>query len=172
MVANTLIGTDDDLGDTVATYVFDVRLAHSLLLASGSALTGCLVVGIVGSASHLLGNGAIASVLVSVVLGAVALLAAGGVASAITRLRRSDDLFVVHHFGLARHHRGGVARTRWVDIAMVIHAGANVGAVLPRWNGSDYVCRIGLRDGTATTFDNYIVDAAALGRDIEQRSLL
>lgn len=115
---------------------------------------------------------AIASILTPSLFAGIGLLTAWGVAIAVARLRRSDDLFVVHRFGLARHHDSGITRTRWVDIVSVDQVGPGRGSRLARWNGSDYVCRIERRDGTTITFDNYIVDAPSLGRAIEQRSLL
>jgi len=170
LVTNTLTSTDDDLGDTVATYVFDIRLARSLLLVSGLAFVGCAVTWAL--MTSIRGEGGISSVLISAPFAVTGLLTAWGVAVAATRLRRSDDLFVVHRLGLAHHHDSGVTRTRWVDIASVDHVGPEGGSRTARWNGSDYVCRVERRDGTSVTFDNYIIDAPSLGRAIEQRSLL
>ncbi len=170
MVTNTLIDTESDLGDTVATYVFDVRLAHNLLLWSGLVLAGSLasLTIVIGTA----GSGIVRDVLTPILLIGAALVAAWGVLLATTRLRRKTDRFVVRSFGLAHHHDGQVTRTRWVDVVLVTHSGSQAGSRIARWIGSDYVCRIDLRAGGTSTFDNYVADAVSLGQEVERRSLL
>lgn len=176
MVAKILIGTDDDLGDDdlgdiVDVYVFDVRLAQRLLVSSGLMLVACAAAGAAMSRQPFSGNRLIFSILVALLV-STALAAAWGVLIGATRLRRSGDRFVVHRRGFARHHGGLATRTRWVDIAAVHHIGPHGGSKLTAWNGRAYVCRIERRDGSSTTIDNYVVDAVRLGREIEQRSLL
>lgn len=169
MVTNTLTDTESDLGDTVATYVFDTRLAHTLLIWSGLALAGCLagLVIVIGTA----GSGMATAVIAPILLIGVALVAAWGVLLATTRLRRKSDRFVVRKSGLAHHHDGLVTRTRWVDIALVTHSGSQTGSRMARWNGGDYRCRVEVRGAGTRMFDNYVVDAVSLGREIESRSL-
>ncbi len=169
MVTNTLIDTGDDLGDTEDIYVFDVSLARRLLISSlvllGVALVGLVVV------IRFAGDGITTSLLAPVALGSLALAASWGLLIAATRLRRRGDRFIVRRFGLAHHHNEAITLIRWVDIAVVTHSGTDDGSRIARTFGTEYRCRIDLRDGGSSTFDNYVLDAAALGREIERRSL-
>ena len=169
VVTNTLIDTGADLGDTVDVYVFDVGLARGLLVSSGVTLTASLMGLFV--MTRFGGGGVAASVLTPVVLSVLALSAAWALLVAATRLRRRRDRFVVRRFGLAHHHDRIVTFTRWVDIAVVTHSGSNDGSRIARLSGTEYRCRIDLRDGGIRVFDNYVVDGAALGQEIERRSL-
>ncbi len=167
MPTNTLTDTHDELGDTVPTYVFDVALAESLLSSSGMVLAGCLAA---MAAVRLLIGGGTVSLLVTAVLVSMTLVAAWGLLLAVSRLRRKEDRFVVDPLGLSRHQGTSVVHTRWTDIASVTHVGSNSGSRAARWNGTDYRCRIELRDGSVTVFDNYVVDAVSLGSEIARRS--
>lgn len=171
MVATTLVGTDDDLGDTVASYVFDVRLARGLLITAGAVFTACAVASVLMSTPLFPWSGVVFSMLMVALIGS-ALAAAWGVLIGASRLRRSDDRFVVHRLGLAHHQGQHIARVRWVDIAAVHQIGPRQASRLALWNGSAYRCHVERRDGASTTFDNYVVDAVGLGGEIERRSLL
>lgn len=170
MVTHTLIDTDDGLGETVATYLFDIHLARSLLRSSTATVAASLVG--IGLTTRVTGRVVEAPTLTPVVLGGLAMAASWGVLIAATRLRRRSDLFVIRRFGLAHHHDGRVSFTRWVDIAGVTHSGSGRRSRLSRWAGGEYCCRVDLRDGSTSTFDNYVLDAATLGSEIERRSLL
>lgn len=167
MATNTLIGADDDIGDTVDTFVFDLRLARSLLSVSGLVVAGSAGAGTGVVALHLFGRGSSMTILLSAVVIISGAVGAWGVVVAGSRLARRNDRFVVHRRGFARHHDGSVVHTRWSDIETVTETGTNRGSRLARWSGADYLCRIERRDGVTTTFDNYIVDAAVLGREVE-----
>lgn len=167
MPTNTLIDTSDDLGDTIATYLFDIELADSLLTSAGMTLAGCLTA--VAAVALFAGDETI-SLMTTVVLAAAALIAAWGVLVASSRLRRKDDRFVVRRLGLTHHHGATVTHTKWTDIASVEHSGTPSGSQLTRWNGNDYRCQINLRNGSTNVFDNYVVSATSLGHEIEQHS--
>lgn len=170
MTGHMQLDTDDDLGDVVDTYLFDVGLARSLLFVSVA-----LAIVLLGSGSpaeeHMPGHTIVSALL------PVAMLASGLVAVclfvvAATRSRRRADRFVVHRDGLAWHHDSAVTRIRWSDVRSVTESGADNGSTLGRWLGTDYLCTIDRRNGTAISFDTYVINASSLGREIAERSAI
>lgn len=168
MATNTLLGADDDIGDIVDTFFFDVRLARSLLVVSGLVCVATLGVGL-PAADHLPGNTMMSVLFLALMLGS-GFAALWGVVIAATRLRRRSDRFVVHQHGLAWHREGSVLRIRWVDVTAVTHSGPNSGSRLGRWLGTDYLCRVDRRRGSPISFDSYVINASALGSEIATRS--